>query len=136
MMDEGIDTVGALKEKLKELDKLKENESFVRKLFGMKSRALTAKEKKCITQWFGKLGYSREMVERAYEITVSATNEPSVPYANAILERWYAEGLKDLEDVDKAEAERIAQSGNTPQDGSFDTDDFFESALQRSYNKK
>ena len=76
------------------------------------------------------------MVSRAYEMTVSATNEASVPYANAILERWNSEGIRTLEDVDKAEAKRNETSKGESGNGSFDTDDFFEAALKRSYNKK
>jgi DnaD/phage-associated family protein len=134
MIDEGIDNVNALKAKIEELEGVWKNETFVRKLFGMKSRALTAKEKKCIGKWFGTFGYEKDVVSKAYEITVNTTNESSVPYANAIIERWYSEGMKTLEDIERAEAKRREEkkvSDNT--EGSFDTDDFFESALQRSY---
>jgi DnaD/phage-associated family protein len=134
--ESGVDTVEALKIKIAELECMKSNESFVRKLFGMKSRALTAKEKKCIEQWFGKFGYGEDVITRAYELTVSATNEPSVPYANAIIERWFSEGIKTIEDIDRAAAERVESQKSEPGEGSFDTDDFFESALRRSYNKK
>ena len=108
---------------------------FVRKLFGMKSRSLTAKEKKCISKWFGELGYGEALVTKAYELTVAATNEASMPYANAILERWYAEGFKTLEDVENAEKTRAETVKSEQSSGSFDTDDFFEAALKRSYNK-
>ena len=134
--ESGVDTVEALKIKIAELECMKSNESFVRNLFGMKSRALTAKEKKCIEQWFGKFGYGEDVITRAYELTVSATNEPSVPYANAIIERWFSEGIKTIEDIDRAAAERVESQKSEPGEGSFDTDDFFESALRRSYNKK
>ena len=134
-VESGVDTVEALKIKIAELEVLKSNENFVRKLFGMKSRAFTAKEKKCISRWFGDFGYGESIVNKAYELTVSATNEASVPYANAILERWFSEGIKTLEDVEKAEAERNA-ANSEPDSGSFDTDDFFEAALKRSYSKK
>ena len=135
-VESGVDTVEALKIKIAELEVLKTNENFVRKLFGMKSRALTAKEKKCISKWFGDYGYGEGVVNRAYELTVAATNEASVPYANAILERWFSEGIRTLEDIEKAEEKRVAESPSEPKSGSFDTDDFFEAALKRSYSKK
>ena len=134
-VEDGIDSVGALKAKINELEALKANETFVRRLFGMKSRALTAKEKKCISGWFGKFGYGEEVVTKAYEITVSATNEPSVPYANAVLERWFSEGLTTIEDVERSISERAEAKKQESDSGSFDTDDFFESALRRSCNK-
>ena len=134
MIDEGIDDVNTLKARIEEMEGVWKNETFVRKLFGMKTRALTAKEKKCIGKWFGTFGYEKDVVSKAYEITVNTTNEPSVPYANAILERWYSEGMKTLEDIEKAEAKRREEKKNIDNnEGSFDTDDFFESALQRSY---
>ena len=133
-MNDGIDTVDALKAKIAELEVINSNENIVRRLFGMKSRALTAKEKKCIGQWFGKFGYGEEIITKAYELTVAATNEASVPYANAILERWFSEGFTSVEEIDKAAAERT--EANAAEEGSFDTDDFFEAALQRSYKKK
>ena len=132
-MNEEINTVDALKEKIAELEIIYSNENIVRRLFGMKARALTAKEKKCIGNWFGKFGYGEDIITKAYEMTVSAINEPSVAYANAIIERWFGEGFKTVEEIDKAAAER-AESSN-PEEGSFYTDDFFEAALQRSYKK-
>lgn len=133
-VEEGIDTTEALKIKLSELEALHDNESIVRKLFGMKGRALTAKEKKCIGLWFGKFGYDKEIVSRAYEITVETINEPSVSYAHAILERWYGDGIKTLEDVQSSiEARRAEKAKGSDGVSSFDTDDFFEAALKRSY---
>lgn len=137
-VEEGIDTAEALKIRLKELEALHNNESAVRKLFGMKSRALTTKEKKNIGLWFGKFGYDINIVQRAYEITVEAINEPSVSYAHAILDRWNTEGLRTLEDIQKSIDERNAQKAQESEgktEGSFDTDDFFEAALKRSYKE-
>jgi DnaD/phage-associated family protein len=132
-MNDDINTVDALKEKIAELEIIYSNENIVRRLFGMKARALTAKEKKCIGNWFGKFGYGEDIITKAYEMTVAAINEPSVAYANAILERWFSEGFKTVEEIDKAAAEKAESS--SPEEGSFDTDDFFEAALQRSYKK-
>ncbi len=137
MVEEGIEDSETLKARLAELEAIVKNEGKIRKLFGMKSRAMTTKEKKCIALWFGKFGYDIEIITRAYEITVANTNEASLPYTHAILERWNTEGLMTLEDVERSIEERRAQkqaSGETA-DGSFDTDDFFEAALKRSYNK-
>ena len=129
-VEEGIENTDALKVRLGELEALHDNENVVRKLFGMKSRALTAKEKKCIGLWFGKFGYDKEIVRRAYEITVETINEPSVSYAHAILERWHGEGIKTLEDVDKSiEARRAEKAKEANGNSSFDTDDFFKAAL-------
>ena len=106
-------------------------------MFGMKSRALTTKESKLLRAWMG-FGYGIDIVRLAYERTVAATNEPSVPYANAILERWNAEGLRTLGEVQEYLSEQEAKkngAGKPELGNSFDTDDFFEAALRRSYQE-
>lgn len=135
MTDMGIDNAEALKIKLAEIDAAAENESRVRTLFGMKARAMTTKEKKFIEAWFGKFGYNAEIVSKAYEITVNATGEASLPYANAILERWNSEGLRTLEEIE-ASVEKNKNEAKNENSGSFDTDDFFEAALKRSMADK
>ena len=137
MVEEGIEDSETLKARLAELEAVVKNEGKIRKLFGMKSRALTTKEKKCIALWFGKFGYDLDIITKAYEITVANTNEASLPYTHAILERWNTEGLTTLADIERSIEDRKAQKSENAEasDGSFDTDDFFEAALKRSYNK-
>ena len=106
-------------------------------MFGMKTRALTTKESKILRSW-QTFGYDVEIVRMAYEKTVAATNEPSVPYTNAILERWHAEGLKTAEEIRFYLEEQESKKNGADKSGlgnSFDTDDFFEAALRRSYQE-
>lgn len=132
--DKDIVTYASLEEELNEMKAKASDEAFVRSLFGIGKRALIKKEKEAVADWTLKYGFSHEMIEKAYEITVSKTNEAKITYANAILERWYAAGLKTPEDVDSAESERSKKnSGST---SSFSTNDFYEAALHRSYDNK
>ena len=71
-----------------------------------------------------------DMIKKAYEITVDSTNGASLAYANAILERWNSEGIRTPEQADAEKQEKQAAAKN----GSFDTDSFFEAALQRSFS--
>ena len=66
------------------------------------------------------------------EITVDTINKPSMPYANKILERWFADGYKTVADVDNAmdEYKRKKNDGS-----SFDVNEFFEAALRRTYGE-
>lgn len=133
-VESGIDTTPALKEKLDELEVMHTNENFVRKLFGMKARELSTKEKNYIVLWFGKFGYDKKMVERAYEITVDNTHEPAIDYTHTILSRWNSDNIRTLEDVDKSMvAYRTEKSKKENGNSSFDVEDFFASALERSY---
>ena len=127
--DRDIVTYRALDEELNLIKARTSYETFVRKLFGIGRRALIKKEKEMITAWNERYAFPDEMIEKAYEITVSRTNEPKISYANAILENWYTAGIKTLEDVEAAEKEHEKKQGSS----SFVTDDFYEAALKRSY---
>ncbi len=134
LADREITEPQALDEEFRTVEAMHSFEGEIRTIFGMKSRALTAKESKMLRAWVT-YGYGVDVIRQAYEITVNATGEPSLPYANAILERWHAEGLNTLDDILRAiEAERAEKSGETTLGKSFDTDDLFEAALKRSFS--
>jgi len=145
LVERGITTTELLEEELRTVEALRSFEGQIRTLFGMKSRALTSRESKMLRAWVG-FGYNIEIVRRAYELTVTATGDASLPYANSILERWNSEGLRTVEEIDAAierESEtRAKQKGakGKPQESgtlgnSFDTDDYFEAALKRSFRE-
>lgn len=128
LYDQGITEANALNEHFKEVEAILSVEGEIRSIFGMKNRELSSKEKKFINTWVGKYGYGVDVIKKAYEMTVDAIHEPSPAYANAIIERWHKDGLNDLAAIEAAEADKL------PVDGSFDTNDFFEAALKRSFN--
>ena len=86
----------------------------------------------------------------AYDLTVGATEKASVAYADKIITRWNTEGCKTLADVnallEKEKAEKAEKSAKKPQKSakeaekdemrSFEVEDFFAHALDRSYGKK
>ncbi|MBQ4141535.1 MAG: DnaD domain protein [Clostridia bacterium] len=135
LYDDGITDKAALEEHLRAVRAKHELETQIRSLFGMNmSRALTTKEKKFIDSWIGSFGYGIEVIKLAYEITVDKIQEPSLNYANAILESWNAKGLKTEDEV-KAQIDAEAEAKGEPAAGkSFDSTDFFEAALRRSYS--
>lgn len=133
LMDRGITTSEELESRLQEIEAAHELEGAVRRMFGLKSRALTAKEKKAVEAWTS-YGYDEEIIGKAYELTVNATGNASVPYANSILERWHSIGLKTAEEIDrKLEEERAEKEGKTALGSSFQINDFFEAALKKSF---
>ncbi len=137
LYDEGISDAEALSQKLFVMEKREEAEGKIRSMFGMGGRELTTKEKKYIVAWVEKMHFDVEMIRLAYDRTVDATHGPSVPYANGILERWFADGINTPEKVKEAEEKRAAANAKSKENdvtSSFDTDDFFEAALRRSYS--
>jgi len=134
LYDEGVTSLAALQECLKRKEEADEVEGQIRTLFGMSSRALTAKERRHVDAWLFTYHYGMDVITRAYEMTVDAIGKSSIPYTNSILERWNAAGLRTLDEIQKAEEERNAAPKTASAPGnSFDTDDFFDAALKRSF---
>ena len=133
-MDEGFTDAKTLQVELYAREEKSQIENKIKSIFGFGSRKLTAKEQKQVNTWLSEYKYGMEIIEKAYEITVSSpkVDKPSIHYAHAILEKWYAEGIRTLADVEallqKREQEKV-------EDGSsFNVDEFFNAALNNSYS--
>lgn len=129
LYDAGITTGEQLSDELRRRELASDAEGRIRTLFGIGERAFTTKEKKFISAWINDMNYSIEIIEKAYEVTADATGKGSLPYANTVLERWNASGLRTL---DQIEASYKKSGSESPATGSFDTDSFFEAAVRRS----
>lgn len=137
LCDKGITTTAALEEWLRRREESETHEGIVRRLFGLGQRTLTEKERAAVDSWFGLLGYGEDMVRAAYEKTVNTIGKASIAYAASILRAWHEAGYKTPADVEAAKgakrAKPAAKGGKQPQ--SFDTEDFFEKAIRRSYGE-
>ncbi len=147
--DRGICTYTELEKELDRLQRANSMTSSVRKLYGMGDRSLTKKEKDIIYTWSNTFGYNIDIIEKAYEITISNTSKPSLNYTNGILENWYENGVKTVKNAEefidefKRSRKPAASAGkekkkDVPEKkngSSFNTDSFFEGALKRSYKK-
>ena len=131
--DEGITTAAAVVERIALIEHSSEVISKIKQLFGIGARELSKTEKALFEKWTQKFGYGIEVIRVAYDITVDATQKPLPKYADAILEKWHAEGLRTEEEVlafeTNSKQEREGASGG---DKSYELDDFFEAALKRS----
>lgn len=135
LYNDGVISADILGERLKSVEDLAEIEGQIRSMFGMRSRSLTTKEKKLISEWTVKYKYDINMIRLAYELTVDKINEPSINYTNAILSRWFEADIKTPEDVQRAVAEHKKDNDNSLGFNSFDTDEFFKAALKHGYDK-
>ncbi len=137
LVEKGVCSLEQMEEEIHISEELHSFVGQIRTLFGIGKRTLTSKENKMVSAWLS-FGYDIEIVRMAYEITVNATGEASIPYANSILERWNSEGLKTLEQIRTyIEQEKAKKNSKVKEKNelgkSFDTDDFFEAALRRSF---
>ena len=157
LVGEQIDTVELLEEYIRRRERIHSRAWKIRRDFGIGDRALTKKEQECIERWVITYGYGEDVVERAREITVAHKERGLLFYADSILRRWYEAGCRSLAEVDalleREAKERAAQPqskgtasrapavrGKTKKEerplGNFDTDEFFQRALERSYGKQ
>lgn len=131
LYDEGIDTYVRLEAHFADRKNKNSLEYKIRELFGIGRRELSRTERDKIERWI-ELNLDIELIRFAYDITIDKTSRASVPYCAKIIENWISSGVKTLEDARKNEDEKNKKLGAS----SFDTNDFFEAALKRSYNKK
>ncbi|MBQ8849696.1 MAG: DnaD domain protein [Clostridia bacterium] len=134
LYDEGITETAAVADRISRMERAGEVISKIKGFYGIGDRALTASEKRFFTAWTEKYDYDAEVIKLAYDITVDKTQKPLPKYTNTIIERWYAEGLRTADEVRKY-LERQESDKNGGIAKSYDTDEFFEAALQRSYEE-
>ncbi len=150
LYDQGILTFAQLEAHIVKKQRMQTREGVLRRLFGIGERALSAKEEEAFVRWCEEYNYDDAVIGLAYDMTVGATNKASVTYADKIITRWNGEGCKTLADVhaliEREKADKPPKSGaSAPKSEkqaekdemrSFEVDDFFSHALDRSYGKK
>ena len=144
LVNDGIDTMDALEEHIKAMELYDGIAGELRKKLGIGARAFTKKENIKINHWISELGYGAEVIGYAYEVTVDSIGEFSFDYADKILNGWSLGGIKTVEDAKRANeafraekekgAARAVNNGGVSE-SSFDSNDFFELALKRSYEE-
>lgn len=153
MVENGVTDIASLQETLRREDEARDAEHRIRTLYGAGGRKLTPTEKKYIKRWTEEWQFDFALIERAYETAVDTKGEASMRYADGILKRWHEQGLTTLGQIEEAderwraaqEHERAARGSrrgdkgksertDVHTSGSFDTDDFFEAALKRSFD--
>jgi DnaD/phage-associated family protein len=132
--DEGIIDTEAIVQKINMIEAAAETLTQIRALFGMGSRGLSTAEKKLFTSWSEKLGYGIDVIRLAYDITIDSIHEPAPKYTNTILERWHAEGLHTASDIEEY-IKSQKQTASKGHEKSYDTDEFFEASLKRSFEE-
>ncbi len=136
LCDDGVNDVNALNVYIRDEEKRRETEHKLRTLFGFGDRAFTSREREYLDCWLMKWGCDYPMLERAYEITINNTenHRMSMAYMNKVLSNWHDAGYKTVEEADNALAEyRRRKESEAQPASSFDTNEFFEAALKRSY---
>ena len=122
----------------------------LKKKFGMGNRDFTKKQATLVHKWEKDFDFSLDVITLAYDITVDNINKADFSYMDAILTKWHNAGCRTEADVNNLIAREAAEHKSaqdtskqketkspksTVGSSSFDTDDFFNRALERSYKK-
>lgn len=136
-----IDNLAALEAYIEHRERTVSFEGKMRTLMGIGSRALSTRERKFFEQW-SQFGFSDEILQLAYDQTVDSSGKAAVGLMNTILSSWHEKGVKTIADAQaqidqhKSEIKRqyAKKNGAEPafSDSSFNTDEFFDIALQKS----
>lgn len=109
-------TIEQAEEYIADSERRREKLSRTAKLLGITGRKLTATEKKFLSAWL-EMGFDEEMLELAYDRTVTKTGGLKWGYMNGILKSWHEKGLHTPADVRDKDARRKPDSaGNTSRD--------------------
>lgn len=147
LTERGIDTLEALEAFIESDSRTSAAFYEYRKIIGIWSRNLTAREMDTFARWENVFGYGEAIVTAAFDITVANTNKASVAYMDKILSAWYAAGVRTLSDVDahleKSRKEAAAKTAATPKSrkktaetpaySDFNAEEAMMRALERSY---
>ncbi len=87
----------------------------VLKAFGLTGRQPAKSEVEYVSTWSLSYGYSLELILEACNRTMKAIHQPSFEYADSILRRWKAGGVKSMDDVkvlDEKREKAVAKAEN------------------------
>ncbi len=105
--NDGVVTYKELESYYAQKRRFSDYETFVKRIIGASDRAFTPKEAKLVSTWANEYKTPKELVEYAYELTISGISKPSISYMGKIIETWHKDQIDSL---DKAKALKEKQS--------------------------
>jgi len=93
---------------------LAEKSAKTAEVLGIRGRELTATERRYITSWL-EMGFGEDLIEMAYDRTVTNTGGLKWSYLNSILKSWQEKGLFTPADVREKDGRRPRAAAKTPE---------------------
>ena len=103
------------------------------KAMGISGRFVTSSETELIDKWKKEYGFNIEMILYACETTVSSIGKASFKYADKILERWYKNGIKTIDEA-KKESEEYSAKQQKDKEKKNSKNQFTNFSNQRKYD--
>lgn len=145
LSEKGVDTIEKLNDYFHRRDEHGEWERRMRRVLGVYDRALTTEEKTLFRKWVELYGFGDDILSLAFNQTVHNTARYSASYMDKMLTDWYENDCHTREACEAryaASRPKDAQATSSrktaaPKEryGSFDPEEAFRRALERSYKK-
>ena len=117
--NDGVYSLEAADNKIKQIQKTTANFSIVSKAFGLKNvGSPTKKQLEYGDKWVSEWKFSPEMLREAYERCVDTKGTMNLRYIDGILKRWNASNLHTLDELHKYE--KSASMPSQKQSSSYD----------------
>ena len=111
-INDGVSTIEDAEEKTREALLYDQCIKLVCSAIGIIKRKPGKKESEYAYKWVNEYKMSKELLTAAYEICVDSTGKYSIDYINTILEKWHKNGVKTLEDIEKASTKEPPKKKN------------------------
>lgn len=123
--NDGVYSLEAADNKIKQIQKTTANFSIVSKAFGLKNvGSPTKKQLEYGDKWVSEWKFSPEMLREAYERCVDTKGTMNLRYIDGILKRWNASNLHTLDELHKYE--KSASKPSQKQSSSYDINELDE----------
>lgn len=127
--EEGITTLDAADEKLKDIENTNRLWAQVVDLSGIRHKNPTVKQREMVKDWFD--NFSVEMIALACDAMKENAEKPTLKYVDGILKNWKKKGIKTPDNV-KADHEKHIKSKETKKqdiDSTYDINEIAEKAM-------
>lgn len=111
-----ISTIEKAEERVEQLKNLDGAVGRFKKMFEVTS-AFSKQQKEMIDKWVNTYGFSDEMINEAYQLTLNGAGKLSFPYMNKILSDWNSKGINSIRNISKDKPQKV---NNEVREPSFD----------------
>lgn len=98
-LDSGVCDIAGAEQKINDIYKSRSCWGIVSRAFGIERRMPSKKEEEFSLLFVGERKMSTELLKEAYNRCIDATGKFSIPYITKILDKWYKNGVKKVEDI-------------------------------------
>ncbi len=128
-LERDIMTIEKVEAELKKMKDFSARENEFKKMFELNS-AFSKEQKKMLEKWTTEYGFSIEMIDEAYQLTLNSAGKLSFPYMNKILEDWNSKGIKSKEQLQATQAKHKNEK-QADRQLSFDVDEITRASMEK-----